>query len=294
MKRSYFKPALTLAMIAAVVAFPSHASTHRHGLHPSMEAPDPTLDVSIANSAATIKPGADGFTNANQTYAFSDGSLYQVYTSVGKVTDIVLQPGEHLTGSGPVAAGDTARWIIGDTESGDGDKKLVHILVKPTQRRLATNLVINTDRRTYHIELQAIDQTYMASVSWRYPQDELIAIHQQQAAAADTAKATLAQNLDPTKLNFGYKLDGDKPSWRPLRAFDDGKQVYIELPGNIATGDLPPLFLIGADGKAELVNYRVKDNFFIVDRLFDRAELRLGDKNTQKVVTIKRVSDGQL
>ena len=79
------------------------------------------------------------------------------------------QAGEQLVGSGPVAAGDTVRWIIGDTESGTGAAKRVHILVKPTRPDLVTNLVINTDRRTYHLELRSTEKTYMASVSWPYP-----------------------------------------------------------------------------------------------------------------------------
>ena len=49
------------------------------------------------------------------------------------MTDVALQEGEQLVGSGPVAAGDTVRWIIGDTESGTGPTKRIHILVKPTR-----------------------------------------------------------------------------------------------------------------------------------------------------------------
>lgn len=94
-----------------------------------------------------------------------------------------MQPGETLVGSGPVAAGDTVRWIIGDTESGTNAGKQVHILVKPTRPELMTNLVINTDRRTYHMELRSTEKSYMASVSWQYPQDQLIALRRQNAEA---------------------------------------------------------------------------------------------------------------
>src|SRR3546814_1687259 len=86
---------------------------------------------------------------------------------------IALQPGEQLVGAGPVAAGDTVRGIIGDTTSGTGNATQVHILVKPTRSDLATNIIINTDRRTYQNELRALPTTYLASVSWTYPQDEL-------------------------------------------------------------------------------------------------------------------------
>ena len=115
-----------------------------------------------------MQPTRAGYINAIQVYPFSDGALYQVYAAPGEITDIALEAGEQLVGSGPVAAGDTVRWIIGDTESGTGAAKRVHILVKPTRPDLVTNLIINTDRRTYHLELRSDDKTYMASVSWAY------------------------------------------------------------------------------------------------------------------------------
>ncbi len=129
------------------------------------EPADPRRRVGDANAAARIQPVRDGFLNAIQQYPWTDGALYQVYTAPGQITDIALQEGEQLVGPGPVAAGDTVRWIIGDTVSGAGANARVHILVKPTRPDLATNLVINTDRRTYHLELRATPTTYMASVS---------------------------------------------------------------------------------------------------------------------------------
>ncbi|WP_039906680.1 TrbG/VirB9 family P-type conjugative transfer protein, partial [Acetobacter tropicalis] len=99
--------------------------------------------------------------NAVQVYPYSPGALYQVYTSPGEITDIMLQQGEKLVGTGPVAAGDTVRWIIGDTESGAGATKRIHILVKPTRPDLTTNLIVNTDRRTYLAELRSTPATYM-------------------------------------------------------------------------------------------------------------------------------------
>jgi P-type conjugative transfer protein TrbG len=167
---------------------------------------------------------------------------------------------------GPVASGDTVRWMIGDTVSGSGPASRVHILVKPIRPDIATNLVINTDRRTYHLELRANPSVYMASVSWTYPQDELIALRQARTEAIGAAP--VAAGIDLSTLNFRYAIDGDRPDWRPLRAFDDGVRVFIEFPESIAQGELPPLFVIGAKGEAELVNYRVAGRYMIVDRLF--------------------------
>ncbi len=247
---------------------------------------DPRARVGAANEAARVEPYAQGFINAIQQYAYADGALYQVYASPGQVTDIALQEGEQLVGAGPVAAGDTVRWIIGDTTSGSGASARVHILVKPTRADLVTNLVINTDRRTYHLELRGNPSTYMASVSWIYPQDQLIALRGSNAAALSSTP--VATGIDVAALNFNYRIDGDKPAWRPLRVFDDGRQVFIEFPETIAQGEMPPLFVIGAGGEGELVNYRVSGHHQIVDRLFAAAELRLGDKHSVQKVRIMR------
>jgi len=253
------------------------------------EAADPRVRVAHANGAARVQPTRAGYLNAIQVYPFSDGALYQLYSSPGEITDIALEPGEQLVGTGPVAAGDTVRWIIGDTESGTGPTKRVHILVKPTRADLTTNLVINTDRRTYHLELRSAEKTYMASVSWAYPQDQLIALRQQNAAAQ--VAAPIATGIDIGALNFRYGIEGDDPAWRPLRAFDDGRQVFIEFPAGIGQGEMPPLWVIGAEGDGQLVNFRVQGNHMIVDRLFGAAELRLGGEN-QKIVRIVR-TDGR-
>ena len=253
------------------------------------EPADPHVRVEQANGAARMQPTRAGYLNAIQVYPFSDGALYQVYAAPGEVTDIALEPGEQLAGTGPVAAGDTVRWIIGDTESGAGPAKRVHILVKPTRPDLVTNLVINTDRRTYHLEVHSDQKTYMASVSWAYAQDQLIALHRQNAAA--DAASPVATGIDIDALNFRYRLEGDNPAWKPLRAFDDGRQVFIEFPTGIAQGEMPPLWVIGPQGEGQLVNYRVRGNYMIVDRLFAAAELKLG-ADPQQVVRIIR-TDGK-
>jgi type IV secretion system protein TrbG len=252
---------------------------------------DPRQRVDLANAAARVQPTRRGYLNAVQVYPFADGALYQVYASPGQVTDIALQEGEQLVGSGPVAAGDTVRWIIGDTESGTAAAKKVHILVKPTRPELITNLVINTDRRTYHLELRSTERTYMASVSWIYAQDQLIALRRQNAWADAAAPVETALDID--NLRFRYAIDGDNPPWRPLRAFDDGKKVYIEFPRGIAQGEMPPLFIVGPEGKtSQLVNYRVRASHMIVDRLFAAAELRLGDGGSERRVRIVRTDRG--
>ena len=239
--------------------------------------------IAAANAAARLEPVKDGYINAIQVYPFTKGALYQVYAAVNQVTDIALEAGEKLVS---VSAGDTVRWVVGDTTSGEGSAAQVHILVKPIAPDLQTNLVITTDRRTYHLELQSSDKTYMASVSWTYPASALTALkaERDKAETRDMAIADIGVNID--QLRFRYRIEGDAP-WKPRQVFDDGAKVYIQFPSGLAQGEAPPLFVIGADGKPALVNYRVRGATYIVDRLFAAAELRLGTA-PQSVVRIVR------
>jgi len=239
---------------------------------------DPRLRVASANSAARVQPRRDLYINATQVWPYLAGALYQLYTAPGHVTDIALEPGETLVS---VSAGDTVRWIVGDTTSGSGEAKQVHILVKPSLTGIATNLVINSDRRTYYLELSATPATWMASASWSYPTDRLLALRAANTRA--TAAVPVADGLSIDKLRFRYSISGDRAAWRPVRAFDDGEKVYLQFPPGIAQGDMPPLFVIGPAGETELVNYRVRGSYYVVDRLFAAAELRLGGKHAETV-----------
>lgn len=252
-------------------------STHR-----ARTANGPKAKVVSANESALREPTRHGYLNAIQVYPFQEGQLYRLFAAPERVTDIALQSGEKLIS---VAAGDTVRWIVGDTASGSGANARTHILVKPSAPALKTNLVITTDRRVYHLALESTDRTAMAALSWNYPQDALMAIDR--AAADAEAQRPVADGLSLDRLDFDYRISGDDPSWRPLRAFDDGRQTFIAFPASIGVGEAPPLFVTGPKGEAQLVNYRMRGDYYVVDRLFEIAELRLGEKD-QDIVRITR------
>ncbi|HAY05611.1 MAG TPA: P-type conjugative transfer protein TrbG [Hyphomonas sp.] len=244
----------------------------------------PAAAIAEGASAARVEPSPEGYVNAVQVYPYTEGALYQLYASPGQVCDIALQPGERLVS---VSAGDTVRWVVGDTVSGSGAAARAHVLVKPIAPGLSTNLMIATDRRTYHLELTSLDKSYMAALSWRYPADEFAGIAQRNERALVREEASITSGLRLQDLNFSYRIDGAKPAWRPVRVFDDGRQVFIQMPDGITAHDAPPLFVL-AGGKAELVNYRVKGNYYIVDHLFSAAELRQGSSR-QTIVRIQRL-----
>lgn len=243
----------------------------------------PVGRVENANTAARVQPRREGYYNAIQIYPWSDGALYQVYAAPGQITDIALEAGESLTGAGPIAAGDTARWIIGDTESGSGVTRRVHVLVKPSRADITTNLVITTDRRTYMVELRSGEKPYMPAVAWAYPQ-----------SPADRRRSVPTTPVIPAAAarNYRYALTGDTPPWKPAAVYDDGRRVYVEFPRGVVQGEMPPIFVLGADGEAQIVNSRIYHNILIVDRLFGAAELRLGSGDRQQTVRIVR-TDGR-
>jgi len=251
----------------------------------STDAPEPSTpetSVKQGNTSARIEPTAAGYVNAMQVWPYSPAALYQVYASPGQVTDIVLEAGEQLT---DVSISDPVRWVIGDTKSGTGEGEQIHLIAKPTRLGLKANLIVTTDRRTYYLELKSEPDTWMAAVSWDYPHDRLLAL---KTANRDRESVMpIASGVQLDQLKFRYEISGDKPSWRPVRAFDDGSKVYIQFPDGIGQGEMPPLFVIGPVGDTQLVNYRVRSPYYIVDRLFGAAELRLGGKKAQ-VVRITR------
>ena len=271
---------------------PPKRPVRRHEvLTPSMRA------VRAANSAALSAPKANAFLNAALIYDYEVGRLYRIDTSPRFLTTIVLRPGEHLISK---AAGDTIRWVIGETSQGSGDGAQALVLIKPVRGGERTNLVLTTDQRTYFLEAVSHDDAiYTSAISWNYPADDL---RDSQAVAARVAAVAAAReapiiesNLPIDHLNFGYRIEHPKakhgPPWEPTRVFDDGSKTYLQFPPSLASSAAPPLVLIGPKGQAELVNYRVKGSYYIVDRLIDVAELRLGE-DPQTIVRITRTGTG--
>lgn len=223
---------------------------------------EPPLQVlAAANTAARQRPTLDAFNQARQLFTYQPGALYELYANPNYVSTILLEPGETLT---DIAAGDTSRWMVTQASAETESEPRTIVLVKPQATGLRTNIVLITDRRTYLIEAVSGGGTaYAAQVAWVYPQ----------GAASDTGGVP---SID--RLTFSYRVRtvrGRAPVWTPRRVFDDGRRTWIEFPPDVAAADMPPLFVITDEG-AEIVNYRVQGQRLIVDRLFDRAELRLG------------------
>lgn len=231
--------------------------------------------ITQATALSAQKPRPAKRIGAKTLYSYKEGDTYEVYTAVDRVTDIELQPAESL--SNPPVAGDTVRWKIGIIKSGAAPKEVTHVILKPLDTDLETNLLLTTNKHVYHLRTVSSDW-YMPSVAWNYPQEEDAELA---AALARQNSVELVQS-SPEKLSFDYEIEGESYDWKPLRAFDDGEKTYFQMPRTLKVTEAPALFVIES-GEPMLVNYRVKGDYYILDRLIDHAELRVGAKKRVQV-----------
>ena len=220
-------------------------------------------------------------------YSFGSG-LPMVVCAPLRVCIIELQAGEKILGEPHI--GDSVRWNISPAMYGTGDQATAIIILKPQTPGLDTNLLITTDRRAYYLRLISKPEDYVARVAFAYPEDDTRKWQQQVAAQQALAKQEKhAAEVPPAviaveKVNFDYTIRGGDEHIRPVRVFDDGAKTFIQMPAELQHREAPVLLVVGNDGKGEMTNYRVKDQTYIVDRLFDRANLVLGSgKKAQKV-----------
>jgi P-type conjugative transfer protein TrbG len=228
-------------------------------------------------------PGPDG----RVIYSYGAG-LPTIVCAPLRVCMVELQAGERVIGEPHI--GDSVRWNISPAMYGTGGQSTAVIILKPQTPGLDTNLLITTDRRAYYLRLISKPEEYVARVAFAYPEDDTRKWQEQLAEQQMLAKLEKhAAEVPPAiiaveKVNFDYTIRGGNEHLRPLRVFDDGAKTYIQMPSELQYREAPVLLVVGTDRKEEMTNYRVKDQIYIVDRLFDRASLVLGSgKKVQKV-----------
>lgn len=202
-------------------------------------------------------------------FPYSIGNVYQIYLQQGYVTDIQLPPGESLK---YVGAGDTTRWLIDTNTTGDPGNKITHIFVKPIQRGINTNLIINTDKRVYQLLLVS-GNSFNPIVSWNIPKSK-------SQLKAESLVRTYG-TINPDKMNFRYKIDNRKYDWSPELVFNSEDKTYLKMKSAISNTELPAFFVIDDSGKLVLVSYRFVKGYMVIDRLFDKAVLIQGKKKVK-------------
>lgn len=233
-------------------------------------------------------------TEGFEQFAYGIGNQPVIAASPLALTVISLEPGERVTN---VSSGDPLRWSYSMAYSGQERQRQAHIMIKPSQVDISTDLVITTDKRFYNLHMTvAQNGKYAHNVRFWYPQD--MQDYWNKYNAEETQKVTKEQqdvvaaipNVNLNNLNFSYGLAHSGwsfPSWKPMRVFDDGTHTYIQFPPTLNARDMPALFVLNdKNNTKDLVNYRSKPPYFVVDKIFSKAVLASGIGSAQTSVTI--------
>ena len=236
-------------------------------------------------------------------------SYPSIVCAILQVTDIELQPGEVVT---QVNVGDTTRWSVESAVSGSGSEQTQHLIVKPRDIGLTTSLVVTTDHRTYHLVLVSDEKEFMHSVRFVYDRENA-----QRPASTPAAEATATaapaprrvaadppprrhQNPDAKQVAFVEHDDTDDryvisgtADWKPVAVYSKVGKTYIEMPASVRHKEAPVLFEETRKGwfhhEKILVNYRVKDRWYVVDKVIDKGALVSGVGSNQTRVDFRHV-----
>lgn len=256
-----------------------------------LQAADPVKPYRpVPSAAATAAPTpfqAGGLIGGARVFDWAPGRIFEVRAAPLRVTTLTFAPGEVLVSK---AAGDTVRWQIGEVTSGAGSMRQSHVVLKPLQSGLDTNLILTTNRRVYIIDLKSGPVArFDPVVTW-----DAAALNETPPPSAAPAREPVGPagaRAAPVVMPQGepdgrYRIEpqGRKARWTPTAVFNDGRRTFITFDPDLQVDEAPALFVVAPDGERQLVNYRQVGGLFVVDRVFDRAELRLGDRRPQIVV----------
>lgn len=205
---------------------------------------------------AVFEEGDGSRKGAAVTYDYVSDSLFQVNTKVGNVTDIQFRDGETI---GYIAGGDTKRWMI--------DKAVVagvpHVYIKPIAKDISTNIIVNTNLRSYRLNVSSTD-CYDPLIIFSVPGEKAM------------ASEVVEKIPERSARNYRYKFEAKKKadaSLMPEEIFDDGLKTYIRI-SEKNKYDMPVLYTVDPwDKKLSLVNYRVKDNWMVADKVMEKGRL---------------------
>ncbi len=250
---------------------------------------DATAEAKRVQSGKAARPVVAG--NGMVQYPF--GATHpEVVCAPLRACTVTLQAGESVK---QIVLGDTARWVSTVVTSGEGAGSTQLVVVKPMDKGLTTNLVVTTTRRTYFLNMRSSEVDFVSTIGFYYPNEivqdwsDQAAEAKRQAEADDKRKISDLPIVNVDQLNFNYDVKGDTSvSWTPVRVFDDGVRVYLKMPPEMKSSEAPSFVLLDDKGNSELVNFRVKGDHYIVDKIFQRGALILGVGDDQKKVEIVR------
>lgn len=197
-----------------------------------------------------------------RTVRYSPNEVYQFIGHYGFQSAIEFETDEKIQ---TVSIGDSIAWMV--NPSGN------RLFLKPIDQNALTNMTVITDKRSYLFELHAEETQDIRS-------DSMIFVMRFIYPGSDTATIDVAQfepmpdiEKEPEKFNFAYTIRGSSVI-EPIRIFDDGMFTFFEFRDKNA--DVPAFFRVDSAGNEELINFRKRGNYIVVERVTSRFTLRRG------------------
>lgn len=240
-----------------------------------------SLGLSQAAHAELFATPLPGDTRLVQ-FEYDEDNTFLILARPKAVTHVEFGEDERIQ---TVAAGDTKEWELTPTQNRR------HLFVKPIYDQVETSMTVITDKRTYQFVLRSTGPgaKWYQRVTWRYGKTTMLELRAEEeradaqaiaekAAAKERADQVLAVGVSPHDLKFDYTIEGDAP-FRPVSLFDDGKFTWIRLPARLA--ELPALFGLNEGGDLGIVNYVVKGDYLVAQRVMDQGVLKLGRREVK-------------
>lgn len=249
-------------------------------------------DLEIAQKWVNAKTTTIAGDNGDVVFLYGAG-MPSIVTAPLRLTNIGLQPGEEIK---DVQIGDSIRWVVSLSISGEEPNLVSHVMVKPTDKNLQTTLNIMTNKRVYKLNLVSQAKEFMPSVAFNYTNDIVNTLESYKQKMKEKSKSKdfyltkedeIPSNVE--NLDFGYSVEGNA-EFKPLRIYNDGIKTYIQMPKNLKFYEAPALMILDSkEDETQIVNYRLKLDTYIVDRLFHKAVLlsNVGDKQEKVIITKK-------
>ena len=225
--------------------------------------------------------------NTNATFLYNSNNIYKIFSKPDYITTIMLAPDESINFIG---GGDTENWLLEQSQGAEKNTNLVHI--RPIESGLNTNLVVVTNKRLYTFNIESTEDMYNPLITFQYPYEQTITVYRSEdmgdgsvtGITDTTSKVTAGTTkvidtktgvVTEAKNNENYRINDKKQKFSPEKIYDDNKFTYINFKDEIKNFEMPVFYILNGKN-LELTNFEIKGNQMIVERLFDKAILKVG------------------
>lgn len=223
------------------------------------------LIVPCTSFAVVQLPRVMGSEKRFRAYVYNPNDVYRYVGHYLSQSYIEFEKGEQVR---TISMGDTTAWqtVVMDNK----------LFLKPVANYPETHMTVLTNNRTYHFELDAVELTNITDddvlfyIKFLYPEsdDKNIVIFNTNRTRDD-----MPDLRDLSKYNFNYEFSGSSQV-APIKVFDDGEFTYLEFADKNA--ELPAIFAVDSEGYEKIVNFRIVENYVVVEQVTSQLTLRNG------------------